>query len=358
MKNTIPKPAVVPTFTSQKGLLWALLLIALFGALLWLYSSWSAFDKARARRAEPVKTVVSTPLYDVKLPLGWEEYSRDDFAVAAWRREGNNLPILHFLAERDLGNHYHAIDLNSAVILRIIGEDITAEHIPELPKPLALVSKGVTEFVAWPHVRGVRIVFDFDMAPFTGEAVIFYSGDIRYIIWSVWPEDDTAAGAEVQEYLSHLFNGMSIPDLREAIDRPVVNSADLTAEINERVHLQVDRELALWRLFAARAETEPNAALLPALVHYREALRLLSSIRQERLALASEDFILYRRLLDKRRQDVEEWFVVLDKAMAMRDWKAARAQADWIMTHATLTGERVDARRAADTLAKIPEEEK
>ena len=97
---------------------------------------------------------------------------------------------------------------------------------------------------------------------------------------------------------------------------------------------------------------------MPALQHYREALRLLSSIRQERNALASDDFKLYQRLLEERRKDVDEWFVILDKAVAMGDWDKARQQAKWIMSHATLTGERVDVRRAADILAtKIPPEE-
>ena len=158
--------------------------------------------------------------------------------------------------------------------------------------------------------------------------------------------------------MSRLFDVMEIPDSRESIDRPIVNSGRLTAEQNERVHMQVEREMALWRLFADRVETGTNAALLPALKHYREALRLLSSIRQERLALGTDDYKRYLTFLERRRRDVEEWFVVLDKAMAMRDWDAARSQAKWIIDHATLTGERIDARRASDALAKIPEEGK
>ena len=91
--------------------------------------------------------------------------------------------------------------------------------------------------------------------------------------------------------------------------------------------------------------------------HYREVLTLLSSIREERTALDSEDFARYQTLLQKRRKDVAEWFVVLDKAVSMRDWKKARSFANWIMRHATLTGEKMDARRAADILAtKIPAE--
>jgi len=97
---------------------------------------------------------------------------------------------------------------------------------------------------------------------------------------------------------------------------------------------------------------------MPALEHYREALRLLSSIRQEYIALASDDFKRYQHLLERRRRDVDEWFVVLEKAVAMRDWPKARSQAKWIMSHATLTGERVDVRRAADILSsKIPAED-
>ena len=155
-----------------------------------------------------------------------------------------------------------------------------------------------------------------------------------------------------------MFENFDIPEMRESIDRPVVHSGELTAEMNAATHLQVGRETALWRLFAARAETEPEVALLPALRHYREALRLLSSIRQERNALVSDDFKLYQHLLEERRKYVNEWFVVLDKAVAMRDWDRARQQAKWIMDHATLTGERVDVRRAADILAtKIPPED-
>ena len=155
-----------------------------------------------------------------------------------------------------------------------------------------------------------------------------------------------------------MLEDFDIPERREYIDRPVVDSGKLTSSMNADTLRQVQREMALWRLFAARAEAEPDAALLPALQHYREGLRLLSSIRQERIALSSDDFKLYQRLLDKRRVDVNEWFVVLDKAVAMRDWDRARRQARWIMSHATLIGERADVRRAADVLAtKIPPED-
>lgn len=358
MNKDNAKPAVVPTAISQKGILWTLVMVALFGALIWLYSSWSALVAARERLSEPVVSKVSIPAFKVTLPVGWEVYSKDDQALAVWRRKGKPLPILHFLAERDPGFTYHALDVNAAIVLRIIDEDIVAEGVPGLPDTLSLVAKGLDTFTVKPGVIGVRLLFDFDNAPYTGEGAVFYSGDVRYVIWSVWPEDDAAAAKEIHSYMARLFDAFNIPEERETIDRPVVNSGLLTAEQNESVHRQADREVALWRLFASRVDAGEGSALLPALEHYREALRLLSSIRQERLALVSDDFARYGKFLERRRRDVAEWFVVLDKAMAMRDWKAARDQAKWIMSHATLTGERADARRAAETLAKIPEEGK
>ena len=159
-------------------------------------------------------------------------------------------------------------------------------------------------------------------------------------------------------YFRRIFDSFEMPELCELIDRPVVDSGTFTAEQNAETLRHVGREIALWRMFAERAEAEPETALLPALVHYREALRLLSSIRQENVALGSEDFKLFQRLRERRRRDVDEWFVVLDKAVAMGDWEKARSQAKWIISHATLNGERPDVRRAADILAaKIPAEE-
>ena len=190
MQNINPKPAIVPTVLSQKGIFWTIVLVALFCASMWLYSSWSALSAARERLAEPISTTIEMPFFSVTTPLGWEEWSNVTDEVAVWRRKGVDLPILHFLSEHDDGFAYHALDVNAAVVLRIIDEDITSEAIPGLPATLALVSKGVAQFTVKPGVMGVRVDFDFDTAPFSGEAAIFYSGDVRYVVWAIWPEED------------------------------------------------------------------------------------------------------------------------------------------------------------------------
>ena len=167
MQNTNPKPAIVPTVLSQKGVLWTLVLVALFGASMWLYTSWSALVAVRERLSEPVATTIKMPLFSVTTPLGWEEYSKNSDEVAVWRKKDVDLPILHFLSERDQGFAYHALDVNAAVALRILDEDIASEEIPGLPSSLSLVSKGVSGFAVKPGVIGVRVDFDFDTAPFS-----------------------------------------------------------------------------------------------------------------------------------------------------------------------------------------------
>ena len=356
MQKNRYKPVLVPTVYSARVVLWSLMLVALFGALLGGYCAWGALAKARQKLGEPVEAVVDMPFYSVRLPLGWAAYSKEGNALAVFRRKGRPDPIVFLLAERDSSFAYHALDVNPAIAFHLVEEDIHAEHLSCLPDDLPMQVIGSELLTVRSGITAVRMLFDIENHD--GEAVVFYSGDVRYVLWGLWHDDDREAAEEIHRFFRHLFEVFDIPEMRESIDRPVVNSGLFTAELNNATHLQVDREMALWRLFAARAEAEPEAALLPALQHYREALRLLSSIRQERVALASEDFKLYQHLLEERRKDVDEWFVVLDKAVAMGDWNRARRQAKWIMSHATLTGERVDVRRAADILAtKIPPED-
>ena len=355
MQKTNFKPIVVPTIYSSRVVLWSLALVALAGALMWAYVSFDALIGARRRLNAPVETRVKMPLYSVGLPLRWEAYSKDGDALVVFRHEESDIPLICFEAQRDPGYPYHALDLNPAIALKIVEDEMADTQVRGVPEGLTMTSLGAEQITVKPGIAALHLLFD--ASDHDGEALIFYAGDVRYVLWSLWSDDDTDAPAEIHRFFRHLFENFDIPEMRESIDRPVVNSGELTADVNAATHLRISRELALWRLFASRVEAEPEVALLPALQHYREVLRLLASIRQERIALASDDFKLYLQLLDKRRREVAEWFVVLDKAVAMRDWHKARQQAEWIMAHATLTGERVDVRRASDILAtKIPSE--
>lgn len=349
------KPVLVPTIHSLRTVLWSLALVAVAGALVWTYNAWDNYRKAREKLDEPVATVVDMPLFRVTLPPLWETYAKAGDTLFAFRRAGRDIPVIFFEAKRDPSYAYHATDVNPAIALQSVEEDIDAVALSDKPEYLSLEIVGSEQVTVKPGVTAVHLLFGSD--EFGGAALIFFSGDVRYAMWSLCRTGDLEAREEIRQYFLHLFENISIPDMREPIDRPIINSALLTAETNADTHRRVERETAMWRMFAVRAETEPEAALLPALQHYREALQLLSSIRQERIALASEDFQLYRKLYEQRKKDVDEWFVVLDKAVAMRDWAKARKQAKWIMAHATLTGERLDVRRAADILAtKIPAE--
>lgn len=355
MPNAQYKPVLVPSVHSLRTVLWSLALAAVAGALMWTYHAWGELAKARARLDEPVATTVELPLYKVTLPPRWANYERDGNTLFVFRRADKDIPVIFIEAKQDPGYAYHAIDINPAIALKSVEEDIGPVPLNDKPDYLSLEIVGSEQVTVKPGVTAMHLLFG--SPDFGGAAVFFYSGDVRYTMWSLCRSDDRESREEIRQFFRHLVENFEIPERREAIDRPVVDSAFLTAEVNAATHKRVERELALWRLFADRAESEPEVALLPALQHYRDAIELLSSIRQERIALASDDFKLYQRLLQERKKDVDEWFVVLDKAVAMRDWDKARKQAKWIMAHATLTGERLDVRRAADILAtKIPPE--
>ena len=356
MQKNSNKPVLVPTAYSVRTALWTLALVVLFAALLWDYCAWSALSKSSAKLKEPVQATVEMPLYTVRLPLGWEAYAKDGDALAVFRRKGEDVPVVFCYAERGEGFAFHALDVNPVIVFHIVEEDIRGERISGVPDPMQMKVVGTELLTVRPGISAVRMLFD--IGERDGEAMVFYAGDVRYVLWALWSDVDIASAEDVHRFFRRIFDCFELPELCELIDRPVVDSGTFTAEQNAETLRHVGRESALWRMFAERAEAEPETALLPALVHYREALRLLSSIRQENVALGSEDFKLFQRLRERRRKDVDEWFVVLDKAVAMGDWDKARQQAKWIMSHATLTGERVDVRRAADILAtQIPPEE-
>ena len=356
MQKNINKPVLVPTAYSSRTALFTAALVVLFGALLWDYCAWSDLRKADERLREPVQKSVETPLYTVRLPLGWEAYARDGSSLAVFRRKGEDIPVIFCHAEKKESFTFHALDMNPLVVFHKVEESILAARIAGMPEVLPVKVVGTELLTVRPGVSAVRMLFD--VAELDGEAMLFYAGDVRYVIWALWDDADEESGEAVHRFFRRIFDGFSIPEPLELIDRPVVHSGRFTAEQNSETLKQVAREIALWRMFAARAETEPETALLSAILHYREALRLLSSIRQENVELGSEDFKLFKRLREQRRREVGEWFVVLDKAVAMKDWAKARSQAQWIVSHATLNGERPDVRRAADILAtKIPAED-
>lgn len=354
MQERTAKPVLVPTALSAKVALWSLVYAAAFGALLWIYKTHGGIEAAREKLAIPATTVVETLRFRVELPPGWAQYASDEDSLVAFKEKSGSAPILRILALHDERFAYHALDVNPVVVLKIVLDDMASGEVKGVSDKAVLKATGSEVFSVKPGVNAVRLIFDMDH--YDGETVVFYEGGVRYLVWAIWPHGDNSSGDEIDAFCKHLFEDLEIPDLRESIDRPVVHSGRITPEINAETHGQVEREMAMWKLFATRAETEPEVALLPALRHYREALRLLSSIRQERVALATAEFARYCELQEKRRKDVAEWFVVLDKAVAMRDWEKARRQAEWIMKHATLTGERLDSRRAAETLEKVEAE--
>lgn len=353
MATNHSKPSLVPTLLSAKTLLWSFVYLAAFSALLWVYSSHGRLVAARERLARPSPTPVKSELFTALLPAGWAEYSLDGGTLIARRQVGAEIPAIGIAAERQATFAFRALDLNPAVALQTV-EDVFRQRIVFREKSSASMRCiGSESMTVKPGIEAGHFLFTSDIAGV--EFVMFFAGDIRYLICGIWPEGDAGAREECGIFFRRLFEDFTIPEVREAIARPTVHSGRFTAAGNEAAYVQISREMALWKLFAARAEAEPDAALLPALQHFREALRLFSSIRQERTLLGTEDFARYTRLLELRRADVDEWFVILDKLVAMRDWPQARKQAQWIITHATLTGERADIRRAMDILSnRIP----
>ncbi len=356
--NSPKKPQIVPTLLSSRVLVWSAVLVLLFAGLTSLYFSHLAYLRVRAEFAKPVATAVEHPALTVIEPPGWKSYAKDEHGVWLFRESPAAGASIRVIVQQDESLRYQALDLNRALLLRRLAQAMnTSGRLPDSnANALSLELSGTAVVTVRPGVLGVRFVF-FDSLGRRGTGLYFLYGERSFLIYGLANVGDDATWAEIEKFVTRPEESIVLATAFEDIERPVVDSALLTPERNREVLGEVDRELAMWRLFSERAETEPAAALLPAIEHFRDAVRLLSSIRQEATLLSGAEFDRYRVLLERRQATLREWVVLLDKFRAMKDFEGAKRQADFIRRHATLVGEAPYARRALDVYNEILNEE-
>lgn len=343
------KPALVPTLLSMRVVVWSAVLVALFFALLSLYLARAASREYRSVYAKPVATSVETPDVTVVMPRGWKAYSRAPGEIRLFKAAPERRPLVEVRVDRDPAFRFQALDLNPALLSRILFRQLDAEDWKDRQSGVDL--HGLELVRVEPGIEGVRFAFSYGGAD--GYALMCLSGDRRYLVWGAADHADAESMREIRDFIQYPLRSFQLPEKSEAFARPVVRSGLLTAEGNRNVLDEVGRELAMWRLFSGRAEKEPGSSLLPAISHFRKALGLLSSIRQESGLVNSPDFATYERLLDVRRHMVAEWFVLLDKCQATGDVDGAKRQAAYIAEHATLEGEAHEAQQANDRLKQL-----
>lgn len=355
MKQT-DKPVIVPSAVSMGGILWGGVLVVYFLAALAVYSCWGHLEDVRAQLAKPVMTPIGNDCFSTTVPAGWRCYEEGTNSVTCYRGDPQTLPMIIIATQRSPVNSYRALDQNPALVARQINAlfnkcatDSKSQHIG-LPEVVDVELENVK-----PGTPAVKAFFI--LAESAGISYVFYRGDIRYLVVGIWPNDDEEGRADVCSRVEHIFDRFEFPVVTERFTRPVVNSANQEAGEHARVLKTVARERALWKMFADRVETEPEAALLPAIEHFRKGLELLSSLREERQLLESEDFKRYNAFLARRAALVREWFVLLDKYRAMGNREAARRQAELILRRATLEEETLDRRRAGACLFELNAEE-
>lgn len=342
------KVSIVPTVLSSKETLWCVLFVGYFLVLLWIYNLLGDIRNLRAELAKPVVTTVSTDYFTLELPAGWQEYSLTNGILEVRRRAGERVPFIQLIPRQDPAYGFTALDSNSSVLLRRY-EDIVTQALGE---PQVVENAGSQVMLLHAGCRAVLHLLNVG-SDMRGIALTFYDGDVHFTGIAVARRDDAEAQEELKRYFNSPERKLTLPDRRDAIDRPLVNSNSITSEQRRKIQEQVDRELALWDLFRGNARVQPESYLLPAIQHYRRALELKSSLREEADLLMTRDFEEYETFIRQRADIVREWFVRLDKLIAMRNVEAAKTQAQFIIEHATLVDESLDARRASDILASL-----
>lgn len=356
MENINVKPALVPTLYSARVAVWGFIYLLAFGLAVFVYDLYGKIETCKKELNEPQKTAVATSLFKMEIPAGWKSYLKNDNSVVAFKKAYHTYPVISVSAIRSEDFEYHALDLNQTIGASTIANSMEEIANGALEFDTAFTPIGSEAITVKPGVSALRILLSSDTR--AGEALLFFVGDVRYLIWGFAESSDKTSKKEISLFMKHVFDNLDIPELSEHFNRPIVHSGRITSEMNEEVRAHAEREFALWKLFSERVAQEPETAILPAILHYRSYLELLSSVRQERLAMGTDDFKLYNEYLARRKASVSEWFVKLDKLVAMKDKKGAKKQAKWIVKHATLYGELADRRKAAKVLESLEQEDK
>ena len=339
------RPTLPFALHGQRRLIAGALLVAAFLLLLLVYLQWGRVRDLLAELGRPLPYTLADDRLTVSPDPAWGAFATigDDrptrFLLLREHADGTGaLVVLQTTRDPDLAAR--ALDLSPAVL----ASKLTASHAAVLGRAQPVRLLGVE---TRPHAAGVVAAhFFFDADDDHGEGILFYVDDVEYLFWGHRGGDGSPALAP---FFASVGGAVSLPEgLRDAFDRPVVDSNALTFAETRAVAEEAERERAAARTAAARDE------LVPALGHYRKALRLLSSIREEDLLLDSPEADRFRALADDRRRQVDAWFARLDRAVGMGDVEAARRQAAFIRDNATLAGEAPDRLRAEAALRALP----
>ena len=350
--NKVNRPTILPTALSSAIFLWSGVLALYFLAALLAYLAWCRLSDAGWRLAEPTVTEVETELFRCTLPRSVARYSVEGNCLTVHWNPTNDVPMLMLSAYRAPAVAYCAIDANpmlSAIAVENILRDLgVAQSFGVADRPDVI---GVKFLHVKPGVIAAHSLFRYRHGE--GLLCVFARGDTYYGLLAYWDSDDARDVEEAMAESRKFFDGLELLASPDRFERPFIDSSTLTATEHAKVVAEAESERMQWRLFADRIATEPERALVEAIRHFRRQLELLSSIREEGGLLASEDFNRYEKLLERRAASVRDWFVQLDKYLAIGDDEAAARQAEFIRRHAILREESLDCRRAATVAAEI-----
>ena len=333
--NRSEKPTLVPSLSSAGGLAWSAVLVAAFLALLAVYAAVGNLIAAHRIRVTARPTRVQTPFYTTQVPAGWAFYALDGNDLRMYKSEVGRAPVVCYSVRQDEEFRYRALDLNPALMARRLTEHLVALGLSnESNETARVIATDVVQVD--PNVSAVRA--QFECGRLAGESLFFILDAAAYQVMGLWDWSDRATAKEIRRRLEHIFDVDDLLAWKMVYQRPVINSANLTAQEHQHVHELAGNERAMWELFAARSETEPES-VLPAIVHFRKLILLLASIREEQELCGSEEFARYRKLLEARAAERTSWQLLLDKYQSLGDLDKAIKQAKYIVENAVLEDE-------------------
>ncbi len=349
------RPTLDRTFYTQRHILSFLFLIVGFGLLLALYQMVGRLQSLQAEATQSASVTVEMPAYTATFPGEWAYFTRKDDLLTMHATEDPTSAIIVMNATTSTADRYRyrALDTNPAFAVRqltkayttLFGEDKTFDVL------------GIESVPFLPGVPSIRVWFTTDQPYRQGRACIFYVDNTQYLFWGILGDGDPE-GHTIERFLNGSSGAVTVTNTQHDVyERPVIHSGTITYAESRAASENAERELILARTHANRVELTngDDSDLVPALEHYRKAIRLLASIRREDVIIGSDEAERFIQLETLRRKQVQDWFNALEGAQKMGDWVTARQKATELLNRLTLEGEADDRLRVQAILRTLPD---
>lgn len=309
------------TMFSQQQLIYCLLLILAFGAVLCFYLCMHKISNLKNAPIPQKHIAVENDYCKLKIPVGFYSYSKgDDFIYINSDKDLKNSAKFVISFQKSPLIKYSA--LNSSSVLLLTKLEMIFRKICGDSYLFILTSKDIIPR----NEGGEALHFFVQTGNRIGEGVVFIAGDLEVFCVTLL---EPGASYKPHQILANLDSLLELKNnSRDLFDRPFCDIQKLSREEMKHRFVQAERELQIAKMYSDRSKDSPKESIMLSLKYYQNGINILSSIGREDLFLNSAAEADFLRLMTLRKEQLANSKDQFDKNFNMGNYAVAKKIAE------------------------------